>query len=80
MKKTNNMGPPPEPSASGSGGERRSKRAERTLLLRCKGCIWAEIISEGITFCPFQKCVKGDLTGQRKKERNMPDGETSAGR
>lgn len=43
----------------------------------CKGCIWAERISEGIIFCPFPKCVKGDLpTGQRRKERDKPDGGT----
>lgn len=41
----------------------------------CKGCIWAERISGEIIFCPFPKCVKGDLlTGQKRKERDKSDG------
>lgn len=42
----------------------------------CKGCIWAERISEGIIFCPFPKCVKGKLpTGHGRKERDKLGGE-----
>ena len=44
----------------------------------CKGCVWAERISEGLIFCPFHRCVKGELpTGQIRKERETPDGGTA---
>lgn len=43
----------------------------------CKGCIWAERISDGLIYCPFPKCVKGELpTGQKRKEREKLDGQT----
>ena len=40
--------------AGGSGDK-------RTLLRRCKGCIWAERIGEEMIFCPFPRCVQGKL-------------------
>ena len=33
----------------------------------CKGCIWAERISEGLIFCPFHQCVKGNAEDREKK-------------
>ena len=50
----------------------------------CKGCIWAERISDRLIYCPFPKCVKGELpTGQKRKGReklNGQTGETGVGR
>lgn len=50
----------------------------------CKGCIWAKRISDGLIYCPFPKCVKGELpTGQKRKGReklNGQTGETGVGR
>ena len=50
----------------------------------CKGCIWAERISDSLIYCPFPTCVKGELpTGQKRKEReklNGQTGETGVGR
>lgn len=41
----------------------------------CKGCIWAERISEEMIYCLFPKCVTGKLpTGQTKEEQGKQDG------
>lgn len=41
----------------------------------CKGCIWAERISEELIYCPLPACVKGKLpTGQKRTEQGKPDG------
>ena len=41
----------------------------------CKGCVWAERISEMLIYCPFPACVKGKLpTGQKRKEQGNQDG------
>ncbi len=40
----------------------------------CKGCVWAERISEGLIFCPFPRCVKG--SAEDKKERGERGGQS----
>ena len=40
----------------------------------CKGCIWAERISDGLIFCPFPKCVTGRLPIGREKAKNGKSG------
>lgn len=37
--------------------------------------LWAKRISDGLIYCPFPKCVKGELpTGQKRKGREKLNG------
>ena len=46
----------------------------------CKGCIWAERISEGLIFCPFPQCVKGNAENKMKLgERDRQSREKGVG-
>ena len=40
----------------------------------CKGCIWAERISDGLIFCPFPKFAAGRLPTGREKTANGKNG------
>ena len=44
----------------------------------CKGCIWANRISEQRIFCPFPQCVRGKLppggSGRKTEKERLKHG------